>query len=67
MPLGIYLEREVDADGAYVLSALLIGLALACLALAGLPALWRRSYQPQARRLHEVDVDKPRMVPARRP
>ena len=62
MPLGIYLEREVDADGAYVLSALLIGLALACLALAGLPVLRRRSYQPQARRLHEMDVDKLRAL-----
>ena len=58
MPLGIYLEREVDADGAYVLSALLIGLALVCLAVAGLPALRRRRYQPQARRLHSLDVDK---------
>ena len=58
MPLGIYLEREVDADGAYVLSALLIGLALVCLALAGLPALRRRRYQPQARQLHSLDVDK---------
>ena len=62
MPLGIYLEREVDADGAYVLSALLIGLALACLALAGLPVLRRRSYQPQARRLHGMDVDKLRAL-----
>ena len=58
MPLGIYLEREVDADGAYVLSALLIGLALVCLALADLPALRRRRYQPQARQLHSLDVDK---------
>ena len=58
MPLGIYLEREVDADGAYVLSALLIGLALVCLALAGLPALRRRRYQPRARQLHSMDVDK---------
>ncbi|MCZ9306760.1 ABC transporter permease subunit [Corynebacterium sp. c8Ua_181] len=58
MPLGIYLEREVDADGAYVLSALLIGLALLCLTLAGLPVLRRRHYQPRARKLHTMDVDK---------
>ena len=58
MPLGIYLEREVDTDGAYVLSAILIAMAILCLALAGLPSLLQRSYRAQARELHSMDYEK---------
>ncbi|MBK4178354.1 ATP-binding cassette domain-containing protein [Corynebacterium macginleyi] len=58
MPLGIYLEREVDTDGAYVLSAILIAMAIVCLTLAGLPSLLQRSYRAQARALHNMDYEK---------
>lgn len=64
MPLGIYLEREVDTDGAYVLSAILIAMAIVCLALAGLPSLLQRSYQAQARELHSMDYEKLRALTA---
>lgn len=46
MSLGIYLAREVSIDAAYALSALLIGLAVACLVLASLPALLTRTPRP---------------------
>ena len=56
MPLGIYLAREVSEDNAYTLSAVLIGLAVACLALTALPALWRRTPRPTARTIGEMDI-----------
>ena len=39
MPLGIYLEREIDQRAAYGLSAILVGLAVAALALSLLLSL----------------------------
>lgn len=56
MPLGIYLIREVDQEAAYALSALLIGLAIACLTLASIPALLRRSPKPRPRTIHPLDA-----------
>ncbi|WJY89525.1 Sulfate transport system permease protein CysW [Corynebacterium confusum] len=58
MPLGIYLEREVDTEAAYALAAILIGLALVCLALAGLPVLLGRKPRPHARTITEMDVER---------
>lgn len=58
MPLGIYLEREVDTEAAYALSAILIGLALVCLALAGLPALVGRKPRQHARTITEMDAER---------
>ena len=65
MPLGIYLAREVSEDNAYALSAVLIGLAVACLALTALPALWRRSPRPTARTIREMDI--PQLAELTRP
>lgn len=56
MPLGIYLEREVNPANAYALSALLVGLAVICLAAAALPRLLRRPHQPRPRELAAMDT-----------
>lgn len=58
MPLGIYLEREVDFEAAYGLSALLIGLAVICLIIAVLPSLFARKPAPQARSIGTMDTAK---------
>ncbi len=55
MPSGIYLEREVSADNAYALSAVLIGIAILALAAAGLPLLLRRRREPKVRMLKPMD------------
>ena len=57
MPSGIYLEREVSADNAYALSAVLIGIAILALAAAGLPLLLRRRREPKVRMLKPMDPD----------
>lgn len=46
MPIGIYLEREVDGDGALALAAVLIGIAVLALAAAGIPTLLHRAPTP---------------------
>ena len=57
MPLGIYLAREIDQDVAYGLAAILIALAVAALALAALPRLWRRpAPKAQVRVTGEIKV-----------
>ncbi len=56
MPLGIYLEREVDQERAYVLAAILILLAVTVLGLAALPAALRRSPTPTPRTITELDA-----------
>ncbi|OFP36755.1 ATP-binding cassette domain-containing protein [Corynebacterium sp. HMSC071B10] len=57
MPLGIYLAREVDAEVAYGLSAILIGLAVLTLAATALPALLKRRIPAQqARATGTIDV-----------
>lgn len=55
MPLGIYLEREVSTENAYVLSAILIALAIVSLAVAGVPALVRTAPRQRARELGRLD------------
>lgn len=57
MPLGIYLAREVDAEVAYGLSAILIGLAVLTLAATALPALFsKRAPAQKARATGTIDV-----------
>ena len=56
MSLAIYLEREVDRDNAYALSAILIILAVVALAMAATPALLRREPAPQARSITAMDA-----------
>lgn len=57
MPLGIYLAREIDQDVAYGLAAILITLAVAALALAALPRLFRRpAPTPRVRATGVIDV-----------
>lgn len=58
MPLGIYLEREVDPGRAYVLAAILIILAVLALGVAGLPTLFRRRPEPVARTLGDFDGER---------
>lgn len=62
MPLGIYLEREVDPGGAYVLAAVLIVLAVVALALAGLPTVLRRTPAPAPRTLGDFDAARIRQL-----
>lgn len=64
MPLGIYLERETDPGSANALGAILIFLAVLVLALAALPAALRRTPQPCARRIGELDTDELRVLTA---
>ncbi|MDR7329090.1 ATP-binding cassette domain-containing protein [Corynebacterium guangdongense] len=58
MSLAIYLEREVDRDTAYALSAILIILAVGVLALASVPALLRRDAEPLARAIGPLDTHR---------
>ena len=55
MPSGIYLEREVSADKAYALSAVLIGIAILTLTAAGMPLLLRRRREQAVRALQPMD------------
>lgn len=55
MPLGIYLARETNPDAAYALSALLVGIAILCLALASLPALLRKQHSPRPHKQSTLD------------
>lgn len=57
MSIAIYLEREVNRDNAYALSAVLILLAVVVLALAALPTLLRRTPQPVARDIGPMDTE----------
>lgn len=60
MPLGIYLERELDQDRAYALAAVLIAVAVAAIAAAAAPALLRRTPAPVARAAGAIDVARMR-------
>lgn len=64
MPLGIYLEREIDQDRAYVLAALLILLAVLVLGVAALPAALRRAPAPAPRAIGELDGERLRRLTA---
>ena len=64
MSSGIYLEREVSADTAYALSAILIALAVLLLAAAGLPSLLHRHRAAAARTLSPMNSDALRALTA---
>jgi molybdate transport system permease protein len=64
MPLGIYLARETDPGAANALGAILILLAVLVLALATLPAALRRTPQPRARRIGDLDTEELRALTA---
>lgn len=64
LPLGIYLEREIDQDGALGMAALLIGIALVVLLLATVPTLLQRSYKATVRTIGTIDVDRVRELSA---
>ncbi|WP_245532339.1 ATP-binding cassette domain-containing protein [Corynebacterium caspium] len=60
MPVGIYLEREIDQDRAYVLAAILIIIAILFIIAAFFPTFWqqRHAYKPQAIEIAELDSAK---------
>lgn len=60
MPLGIYLEREVDQDRAYALAAILIALAVAIIALSMLPAALKKKHTPRPAVIGELDTARMR-------
>ena len=64
MPSGIYLEREVSADNAYALSAVLIGIAILTLTAAGMPLLLRRRREQAVRALQPMDPNALRAATA---
>lgn len=64
MPSGIYLEREVSADNAYALSAILIGIAILTLTAAGMPLLLRRRREQAVHALQPMDPDTLRAATA---
>lgn len=64
MPLGIYLERETDPGRANALGVILILLAVAVLALSALPSVLRRTPEPRARAVGELDTAKLRSLTA---
>ena len=64
LPLGIYLEREIDPDAALAMAALLIGIALVVLVLATLPSLLQKSYKPTVRTIGDIDVERVRALSA---
>ncbi|AGF72212.1 ATP-binding cassette domain-containing protein [Corynebacterium halotolerans] len=66
MPLGIYLEREINQDRAYVLAAILILLAVLILGLAALPAALRREPTPAPRAIGDLDAARLRELTAPR-
>lgn len=62
LPLGIYLEREVSADNAYALSAILIGIAVLSLIVAGIPMFFGRKPAQRAHILDEMDIEALRQL-----
>lgn len=64
LSLAVYLEREVDRDSAYLLSALLILLAVAGLTAAALPQVLRREPAPQPREISPMDTARLRALTA---
>lgn len=64
MPLGIYLERELDTGAAYVLGAVLIGLAVLVLGLSTVPGLLRREATPRARTIGDLNTARLRELTA---
>lgn len=64
MSLAIYLEREVNRDSAYALSAVLILLAVAVLAVAALPQLLRTQPRPRPRDIATLDAQRLRDLTA---
>ncbi|WP_169833311.1 ATP-binding cassette domain-containing protein [Corynebacterium phocae] len=56
MPVGIYLEREISEDSAYALSAILVALAIACLCLAALPHLLRKTPNREFTPTKDIDI-----------
>ncbi|MDK4233915.1 ATP-binding cassette domain-containing protein [Corynebacterium propinquum] len=50
LPLAIYLNREVDADIAYVQAALLIFIAIVVLCLSGLPTVLKKRHKRRVSR-----------------
>ena len=59
LPLAIYLNREVDADIAYVQAALLIFIAIIVLCLSALPAVWRKRHKHRVSR--NIGLDRQRL------
>lgn len=62
MPIGIYLERELDQDRAYVLAAILILLAIIVLALAMVPTLFQRTPTPRPHTIEPLDTERMRKL-----
>src|SRR5699024_5493988 len=62
LSLGIYLEREVSADNAYALSAILIGIAVLSLIVAGIPMFFGRKPAQRAQILDEVHIEALRQL-----
>ncbi|WP_098389442.1 ATP-binding cassette domain-containing protein [Corynebacterium renale] len=60
MPLGIYLEREIDYDRSYVLAAILIALAVTIIALSMLPAALKKKHTPRPAVIGELDTQRMR-------
>ncbi|QGU07071.1 Putative 2-aminoethylphosphonate import ATP-binding protein PhnT [Corynebacterium occultum] len=56
MPLGIYLQREIDPGASYVLAVILILLAILALAIAGLPLALKREPKPTPRAIGPLDT-----------
>lgn len=64
MPLGIYLERELNQDRAYVLAVILIGVALLSLSAALSPTFLRRRRPSRPRSIGELDAARLRQLSA---
>lgn len=60
MPIGIYLEREIDQDRAYVLAAVLIILAVLVFLAAMLPTLFAREHTPRPATITALDTGRMR-------
>lgn len=60
MPLGIYLEREIDYDRSYVLAAILIALAVTIIALSMLPAALKKKHTRRPAVIDELDTQRMR-------
>ena len=58
MPVGIYVEREVNQQRAYVLAAILIMLAVLSLIAAALPTFMARQPRQYLRAIGTLDVDR---------
>lgn len=59
LPLAIYLNREVDADIAYVQAALLIFIAIIVLCLSALPTVWKKRHKHRVS--HNIGLDRQRL------